>query len=147
MAEVIVYLPDALHDAATGAGLRLSEICREAVEVEVNRLPATEAAPRAAAFTRPTPRRLDEGERFREGMELGMHWARHAPTHEVAEIASWGSLRWRQFAVDPARNSLPRAVCEANGFSWPANDREYWFERDAYIAGVVEGVAAAGRKG
>ncbi len=76
-----------------------------------------------------------------------MRWAREeAGIEELTRVAAWAGQWWRQIAFDPASHSLPTFYCKETGREPPPPGQDYWFEREAFTMGVVEGAAAALRE-
>lgn len=97
----------------------------------------------AAAFEgEPGP---DDEIRYRQGRRCGEDWARQARRHEVDEIAALQQQPWRRFRVGLATSTLPAAYCRANHLPEPATGGLYWFARDWFTIGMIDGVAAAAR--
>ena len=54
----------------------------------------------------------------------------------------WSRVRLRSF-LHPARHSLPYSHAREAGLPIPEPGRRYWLERNAFSAGMLEGIAEA----
>ena len=148
MVSTTIALPDDLHKVAQAMDLDIETVCIRAVESEVEKRleKARPESPEASAVRSVLVARrgVDDDTRYHEGYNFGFRWASNGASHrERSEAAMWASQRWNSFALSPAFNSLPRYFCEQLEMPVPDGNQPFWFERDAYTMGMVDGIAAA----
>ncbi len=130
MTKIILTIDRELQVDLTDAGLDIEQICRTALEAE-------------AVHVRSKQAEADDNVLYQRGFASGAEWATdRAGPGELAEIAEWAKLRWRQFSVIPVRNSFAYAYCEAVRQDYPQRQEPFFLTNDAFTRGMVDGAAA-----
>ncbi len=145
MARLVIQVPDELELEVRASGIHVAEVCRGALENELTRLSSREQASTRALGV---AQRLwseagrDDRDRYQRGLDLGIQWASDAATlGEMWQVARWAGQRWRHFPLRPESHTLPGLYCQATGQAPPVPGEDFWFEKDQFTIGIVDGVA------
>lgn len=130
MTKIILTIDRELQVDLTDAGLDIEQICLTALEAE-------------AIHVRSQKAEADDTVLYQRGFAAGAEWATaRANPAELAEVAEWSTIRWRQFSLIPARNSFTYAYCEAVRQDYPHRQEPFFLNNDSFTRGMVDGAAA-----
>ena len=145
MPKMNIYLPDSLYHAVKNAEIRVSKVCQQALEAELVKASALQAAEKPIEIIVDRLRthvREDDSARYARGADLGVRWATDTATlEEMEEVRGWTQHPWRQLPLHPERHSLPLAYCRELEFPDPIAGEAFWFERSPFTMGMVDGIA------
>ena len=145
MPKMNIYLPDTLYHAVKSSEIPVSKVCQQALEAELVRASALEAAEKPIEIIVDRLRshvREDDSGRYARGARLGVRWATERATlEEMEQVKGWAQHPWRQLPLHPDTHSLPHVYCRELELPDPIPGEVFWFERNPFNMGLVDGIA------